>query len=417
MARSVLDENLPLGELVDRELLGELARSFSDSLKLGVHVFDRRPENLGSAPRPGPLCPNGGESSQAEGRQRCQTALLRAASASGPAETKCTLGCRFAAVPVECQFETLGRVVTGPLAPDTAAALEPAPTGELVAKVISQLAFAGQQRTMTSRLHLAVMEEHHRELTAKHAALLDTKARLEEMDRLKSAFLATVSHELRTPLTSVLGYSEMLLEGLAGELAREQREYVGTIREKGSQLLGLISALLDISRIEAGTVRLTLSRVKPGDLVEAALRQLRPIAEKKGLTLTSEVGESLPTVEADKEKLQQVVANVISNAVKFTAAPGSVRVVMRAERSGGEAEASMLELLVEDSGIGIAREHHHRIFDAFYQVDSSSTRAYGGVGLGLTIARSFVEAHGGRVRVESARGQGARFLVALPVKR
>jgi signal transduction histidine kinase len=218
-----------------------------------------------------------------------------------------------------------------------------------------------------------------------------------------------MSHELRTPLTSVIGYSEMMLEGLGGPLTNEQREYLGIIMEKGENLLQLITSILDISKIEAGRVRLVLCEVDPGQLMRDALATLLPHARKKGLKVSCEPG-ALPRLHADRDKLRQCLVNLCSNAVKFTPAGGAVTV--RGEVLGGD----RIAIHVTDSGIGIPEEHLPRVFDVFYQVDGSSTREYGGAGLGLAIVKSFVEAHGGEVQVRSAPGAGSTFSVILPLR-
>ena len=225
---------------------------------------------------------------------------------------------------------------------------------------------------------------------------------------MKSSFLATVSHELRTPLTSVIGYSEMLLEGLAGDLSPEQREYVRTIMEKGDQLLALISNILEISRIEAGAVTLLRQPLDPGALVEEIVNAARAQANRRRIAIAFAATPGLPQVLVDREKMRQALVHVLGNAVKFTPEGGAVRIEVRPAPTG-------VEVAVIDNGIGIPAAALPRIFDAFYQADSSSTREYGGAGLGLTIARSFILAHDGEIRVESVPNKGTTVVVKLPV--
>jgi signal transduction histidine kinase len=179
--------------------------------------------------------------------------------------------------------------------------------------------------------------------------------------------------------------------------------------EKGENLLQLITSILDISKIEAGRVRLMLTEVEPSQLMRDAVATLLPLARKKGLRVSCEPG-TLPRVMADRDKLRQCLVNLCSNAVKFTPAGGTITV--RGEVLDGE----RLAVHVADSGIGISSEHIGKVFEVFYQVDGSSTREYGGAGLGLAIVKSFVEAHGGEVQVRSAPNTGSTFTLVLPLK-
>jgi signal transduction histidine kinase len=200
-----------------------------------------------------------------------------------------------------------------------------------------------------------------------------------------------------------------MLEGLGGPLTAEQREYLGIIMEKGENLLQLITSILDISKIEAGRVRLVLSDVDVAQLLKDAIATVLPIARKKGLKVACEPGDA-PRLQGDREKLRQCLVNLASNAVKFTPAGGTLTV--SAEALPGERVA----LKVHDTGIGISEEHLPRLFDVFYQVDGSTTREYGGAGLGLAIVKSFADAHGGEVTVVSRPGAGSTFALVLPIR-
>jgi signal transduction histidine kinase len=290
---------------------------------------------------------------------------------------------------------------------------------ESLLKSIDVVCHAGYKAVLTSNMCLEsitsaydALQAKNRELEASNLQLVESNARLRELDTLKSNFLATVSHELRTPLTSVIGYSEMLLEGLAGPLSGEQREYVATIMEKGESLLHLISGILDISKIEkGGTQKLNRQVVRP-DAVLDAISTVRPQAQKKELTLEVVVAPDLPDIYVDTYKVRQVLLNLLSNAVKFTLQGGRVTVSVDLESADGA--GSWVRFAVEDTGIGIPADKLDRVFDVFFQVDNSSTREYGGTGLGLSIVRSFVESHGGSVRVQSVLGQGSTFSFTMP---
>jgi two-component system, NarL family, sensor histidine kinase BarA len=279
----------------------------------------------------------------------------------------------------------------------------------------------GIKRAMSARMHMATVEEANRELTEKNRRLAQAVERLQEADRVKSNFLATVSHELRTPLTSVIGYSEMLLEGIAGPLNDEQREYVRTVMEKGDQLLQLITGILDISRMEAGEMRIERAPVDLDEVVSVALSTIAPHARRKRLSLHCTVPPGLPLVLGDRDKIRQVLLNLLGNAVKFTPEAGKIEVsaevgALKRDQSGNaEGEARGVRVWVRDSGIGVPMEHHKRVFDPFFQVDNTSTREYGGTGLGLSIVKRLVDAHGGTVWVESEPGKGSTFSFTVPL--
>jgi len=275
--------------------------------------------------------------------------------------------------------------------------------------LLDVLVFTGHKNLLTARLHIEAVQESYRELQEKNRQIEESYSALKELDRLKSNFLATMSHELRTPLTSVIGYSEMMLEGLGGPLTAEQREYLGIIMEKGESLLQLITSILDISKIDAGRVRLVISEVDVGQVMRDAVATVMPLARKKGLKVSWEPSP-LPRVHCDREKIRQCLINLVNNAVKFTPAGGQVMVEAR------PLPGDRIGLVVTDTGIGIGSDHLPRVFDVFYQVDSSSTREYGGAGLGLAIVKSYVDAHGGEVKVESAVGKGTAFTVVLPLR-
>jgi signal transduction histidine kinase len=282
-------------------------------------------------------------------------------------------------------------------------------------RLAESLLYAAIRRTLTTRAHEAYVEETHCELQQKAQRLEQAIERMRDADRVKASFLATVSHELRTPLTSVLGYSEMLLDGLAGPLNEEQRDYLSTVMAKGEQLLALISKLLDVSRIETVGVQLNRRPLDLRDLVHEVVYVQAPQARRRRLQVQVDVPPQLPLVLGDREKLRQVLSNLLSNAIKFTPEHGEVQVLVQPLPSDDIATARSVQVSVIDSGIGIPPELHDKVFDTFYQVDNSPSRAYEGSGLGLAIVRRFVEAHGGQVWVESGSERGTVFRLTLPV--
>jgi signal transduction histidine kinase len=228
----------------------------------------------------------------------------------------------------------------------------------------------------------------------------------EEANRLKDEFLATVSHELRTPLTAILGWSNMLL---AGRLGGEMRDRALDIIHRNAQSQNqLISDLLDVSRIISGKLRLDLRTVDLPSVIEAAVEATRPAAEAKGITLTTALDPHAGPINGDADRLQQVVWNLLTNAIKFTPEEGEIQVKL-------ESVDTRVQITVKDSGAGIAPEFLPHIFERFRQADPGANRIHGGMGLGLSIVRQLVELHGGAVKAESdGEGKGATFTVSLP---
>ncbi|HET8759954.1 MAG TPA: ATP-binding protein, partial [Nitrospiria bacterium] len=234
----------------------------------------------------------------------------------------------------------------------------------------------------------------------------------ETLDRLKTEFLSNVGHELRIPLTAIIGFAELLLERIPGELTVEQDRYVRIMLDSGRDLLGMINNLLDLSKIKAGKLDWRAAPFDVEPLVALVADTIRPLIVKQRLHLAVEVEDGPVMAYADEGLVKQVLLNLLSNAVKFTPAGGSVTLSVRAAADGPEHGA--VELRVEDTGIGIAPENLERIFQEFHQVDGSPTRDHPGTGLGLAIAKRLVELQGGKIWAESRVGQGSRFVVWLP---
>jgi signal transduction histidine kinase/CHASE3 domain sensor protein len=237
---------------------------------------------------------------------------------------------------------------------------------------------------------------------------LERKGReLAAASRHKSEFLANMSHELRTPLNAVLGYAELIQDGIYGEVPAKMQGVLERIQQNGRHLLGLINDVLDLSKIEAGQLALAPADYSMRELVLDVVSATEALAAEKQLALEVDVPADLPRGRGDERRLTQVLMNLVGNAIKFTEA-GSVGIRAKIE------DGSFL-VAVSDTGVGIAAEDRQRIFDEFQQVDSSSTRKKGGTGLGLAIARRIVELHGGRIWLESTPGQGSTFLFTLPL--
>ena len=236
----------------------------------------------------------------------------------------------------------------------------------------------------------------------------DKSRQLEVADRHKSEFLANMSHELRTPLNAIIGFSEVLLERMFGALNDKQAEYLDDILSSGRHLHSLINDILDLSKVEAGRMELDLA---PFDLplaLDNALTLVRERAARHGIALDLSVDQRIDSLVGDERKIKQVLLNLLSNAVKFT--PEGGRIALRAVLADGSVEIS-----VGDTGVGIAPEDQEAIFEEFRQVGSDSARKHEGTGLGLTLAKKFVELHGGRIWVKSELGKGSTFTFTLPL--
>ena len=232
------------------------------------------------------------------------------------------------------------------------------------------------------------------------------KERAEAADHLKSAFLATMSHELRTPLNSIIGFTGIILQGYVGPLTAEQAKQLGMVRNSANHLLSLINDVLDISKIEAGQLQVSRELFALPAVIEQALQSARPAADKKGLSLSATIDPSISTLFSDRRRVEQILLNLISNAVKFTET-GSVVVDCRREEG-------LVTVRVTDTGIGIRQEDMVKLFKAFQQVDMGIARRYEGTGLGLYICQRLVELLGGRIRVTSEWGKGSVFGFSLP---
>lgn len=455
-----LGSGMTLEDLVSRDGLTEVVKSASELFGVPIRVFTEDGKLLADAAESVELYAylNTSRHGRAALSEVVAAVKALAPGPDGEARYTCVTGASYRVAAIEYDSRQIGRMILGPfstdpgvgppaslvaldpqLDPDTLRALHlKLPRGEEetvsrvarhLARVLDLLLFSGHRALLTSNMHLASVRESFRELEDKNQKLQIAYDRLKELDRLKSNFLATVSHELRTPLTSIIGYSEMLVEGLAGELTSEQREFVQTIRDKGDQLLALIKGLLDLSKLESGTMSLRKNHVDVAGLIKDVVSTMAPTARKKEVELAFEVEKGLPAIWADAERLRQVLLNLTENAIKFTPVSGSVRLAaritgMEAQSSGDAggmvllgARRTAVEMRVADTGIGIPEIERTRVFDAFYQVDSSSTREAGGTGLGLSIVKRLVDAHDGSVRIESNQPRGAVFVVTIPVKR
>ena len=364
-----LDDPIELARLVPHGELGELATSVERALCVRLEIRDRKGQHLAG-------------------------------------------GCDAGAIhrDIDHEGEPLAKLAAS--GPDAEKALS------LATEMLGLLVHHAHARDLAAATHEEAMRVTFGELTEHNQRLTRAVSRLEELDRLKSNFLATMSHELRTPLTSVIGYAEMMVEGLAGNVSPEQREYLTTILGKADQLLGLITSVLEVSSLESGQLALERAQLSLADVVASEVATFQPQAGRRGIAIQLEShGESF--VLGDRRKIRQIVSSLLSNAVKFTPDRGKVGVEVRPGplAPGHDSDTTAaVQLVVSDSGIGISREAVAKIFEPFFQVDSSSTRAFGGTGLGLTLAKAYVEAHGGRIWVDTTPGAGSTFVATFPLQ-
>jgi len=247
------------------------------------------------------------------------------------------------------------------------------------------------------------------ELATQNELLRRQAIELEQASRLKSQFLANMSHEFRTPLNAILGYTTMLLQGVAGEVTPNVKRQLQRIDSNGRHLLTIINEILDITRIEAGKMPMQISEFELNQLVPEVMLELDPVIARSKLSVSSRLSADSTMLLSDRQKVKQIVVNLLSNALKFTH-QGSIEIGVAVDRISQTAS-----IAVADTGIGISVEHHENIFEDFRQVDDSPSRQYGGTGLGLAICRRLAHALGGRITLHSIVGEGSTFTLTIPV--
>jgi len=451
---------IALKDLVDQTTFGEVAASFSRLFDLPVRIFDADGNLLVEAEVQNPLCRYLESLERTRGRctvHRSRIKAFRPSSGDAGVESlPCFCGCDYAVTPVVHQTETVGKIVIGPYLPaelekipqaifeiepdadvrrvrDSLTAVKRLTASTIdrlaytVTSVVGALLFVSHKSHVANEMHIATVRESFRELTEKNRRLEDMHEAQREFDRNKSNFLAMVSHELRTPLTSIIGYSDMLVEGIAGPLGVEQQQFVKTIKTKGDELLKLISSILDFTQMDSGRLTVRPADVDVAALVAEVTRRVKEQAERRGIRLATDVAPDLPIASLDPEKIGTALVHLLDNAIKFSPPGGVVKISARmapANEADGPEDGvgfvlmttiDMLEICIEDFGIGIPDGEQDQIFAPFTQIDNSSTREHGGAGLGLAIVKHYVEAHGGRVIVRSHQDEGSAFTVRLPL--
>jgi len=278
---------------------------------------------------------------------------------------------------------------------------------------------------VASALENAIAHEKLRQWTAtleqkieeKTKQLKETALQYALTSRAKSEFIANMSHELRTPLNAIIGFSEVLLSKIPGDLNEKQQEYVKHIKESGSYLLSLFNDILDLSKIEAGKMELEFSKFSLRNLLNNSLTIVKERASKHGLELFLEIDERIDTMVADEKRVKQIIYNLLSNAIKFTPAGGriSLSATLAEGREFMQDDRKYVQISVTDTGVGIAPENREKIFRSFEQLENPPDMKREGAGLGLAIAKRFVEMHGGKIWVESELGKGSKFIFILPL--
>lgn len=423
--QSAIDEPVVLGDLLGSDELREVTQLYRGSYGVDMSILDRAGLLVSSAADP----------------EEVRAVLAQADKGTGSTShvAGARAGMAFVLSPLIYDGQRLATIAVGPYAPPDGPAKAGGPAGaggpgsgvpdpavmtrdqvdtlvQHAAGMMEILVHHAYTRYLTSTLHTAAMEESFADLAAKNQRLELAVEHMQELDRLKSSFLATMSHELRTPLTSVIGYAEMLYEGLAGPLNNEQRDYLQTILSKADQLLQLITGLLEASVLESGPVSMQIEPLSLHEIIASVIAGLGPQAQARRLELAP-CAPGLPRALGDARRIRQVVRNLVANAIKFTSAGDAIRVEVQVGALYRNADArtgSGLRVVVSDRGIGIPPEKLEHIFEPFFQVDSSSTRRYGGTGLGLTLAKSYIEASGGQIWAESTLGEGSSFTFSLP---
>jgi signal transduction histidine kinase len=313
-------------------------------------------------------------------------------------------------LPVGAPFdELLAGLKTEPISPEILRGL--AESGEM-----REMAFGGSWYLLAAgSLSDGGMVLTFSDVTAlkqREGELAEAKLSAESASRLKSQFLATMSHELRTPLNAILGFSEVIRDGVFGhgQSAWEKyAEYAGSIHASGHHLLSLISEILDLSKIEAGSYVLDIRTIDLRDAIEGALTIVSPAAGKAGVELRTVIPDTPVCLAADERAVRQIAINLLANAVKFTPKGGVIMVEINATDT-------LAQFSVADTGIGIAKEHVSAVFELFRQVDSSIQRRHEGTGLGLAITKRLVELHGGTIELESELAVGTKVRVAFPAQ-
>ena len=273
--------------------------------------------------------------------------------------------------------------------------------GAVLSYILKDLELANVFKIQLQALKDGIVEKNEAYKTIK-----EQNEKILEADRVKNEFLANISHELRTPLNSILGFSDILGAQLYGNLNSKQEEYVNDIKVSATHLLGMINGILDMSKIEANAMKIVKSTFWISRAVDEVANILAPLADKKGVNIIKKMDTDFE-VYADYQKIQQILYNLVSNAIKFTPKDGEVDIL-------ATCNDETFKLVVHDTGIGIDEKYHGKIFAKFVQLDSAYTKKESSTGLGLTITKELTELHGGKISLISEINNGSTFIVEIP---
>ncbi len=258
------------------------------------------------------------------------------------------------------------------------------------------------------------MERQNKEINELKQALLRANQDLEKLSRVKSDFMSIISHELRTPLASIKESVSLVLEGVSGSLNKEQRKFLSITKNNIDRLVKIVTDILDFSKLESGRIAMHKRKMNINELIKDVSVAVRSSVERKKLGFDMQLSEEVEATWLDPDRIAQALKNLISNAVKFNKENGAIKIYSNRECLDGR---DVIKVSVEDTGIGISKEHIPGLFKRFSSLDTSMTRQYRGIGLGLAISKGIIEFHGGDIWVESEKGVGTRFIFTLPIYR
>lgn len=253
------------------------------------------------------------------------------------------------------------------------------------------------------------LHEIHENLKKSQKKIKQQNVKLKKLDQIKSNFLNVTSHELRTPMSAIKGYIQMIMKQTLGETTEEQRNALSIVLRNIDRLDHLIQDILDISRLESGTLKLIPEKTDVKTMVEQTVETMQSSADLKHITVNTEMEDKMPDITVDQERIQQVIINIVNNAIKFSPEGSIINI-----RSKKDKDLVLVE--IQDFGRGIPKDKQKKIFKTFFQVDSGMDRKFGGAGLGLAISRGIILAHGGEIWVESTVGKGSTFYFTIPIK-
>lgn len=273
---------------------------------------------------------------------------------------------------------------------------------------VASYAIKDSELSNVFKIQLKALQSSIMDKTIAVKTIKEQNEKILEADKAKNEFIANISHELRTPLNAIIGFSEVLGSKIFGELNEKQAEYINDIYTSGVHLLGMINEILDISKIESNAMKITYSEFIPNNAINEVLSVMSPLANKKSIDMNFET-QTEKKVALDYQKFQQILYNLLSNAIKFTPENGKIDIHIKEEKNN-------IVLSVKDSGKGIEKEAQSKIFDKFVQLENTYTKTGSSTGLGLTITKKFVEMMNGTIHVESEIGEGAKFIISLPME-